>query len=165
MSFFSCPGARSNAAGALPAGSLASSSVMPFTVTFPVFLTVTVYVISSSTAAPVVFDAVFVTVSTGAPSSVVTFADAVPITSAPLGFLPVTVAVLLISPASTSPCVTTYVAVAVAVSPGAMLVTSSVPISTPSSASATVRPFIVTFPLRASAILFGFAALSSSVSP
>ena len=106
MSSFLAPGARSNAAGALPAGILASANVMPFTVTFPVFSTVTVYVMTSSLPTPLSGSALFVTLIAGAASTVVTVAEAVPVTSSFLGFLPFAVTVFRICPASTSACVT-----------------------------------------------------------
>ena len=82
-----------------------SLSVIPLSVTLPVFSTVIVYVTVSPTFT-LLFSEVFVTLIAGAASSVVTFAEAVPVTSASFGSLPVAVTVLSISPASTSACLT-----------------------------------------------------------
>ena len=66
-------GARSNASAFSPVSvTSVSLSVMPVTVALPVFVTTTVYVISSPTFASLVLDAVFVTVSSASTSSVLT---------------------------------------------------------------------------------------------
>ena len=53
----------------------------------------------------------------------------------------------VVLPGSTSDCFTTYVAVAVAVSPGAMDELSSAPSTIPGSLSVSVSPLTVTFPV------------------
>ena len=75
------------------------------------------------------------------------------VTSAFLGSLPIAVAVFVNVPASTFACVTTYVAVTVAVSPGAIVVLSSVPIVRPVIGSVTVSPLTVTLPVFSTVIV------------
>ena len=124
-----------------------SVSVRSFTVWFPVFVTVIVYVIVSPTATLASLSAFFVTVSAGFPFSVSTVQSSSSDTSLPCGSSPAAVALLSIFPASTSFWATVYVAVAVAVSSGASVVALSAPSVTPSSTSVSSSPLTVTLPM------------------
>ena len=124
------------------------------TVTLPLFSTVIVYVTVSPALTPLVLSAVLVTTRFGVPVSVVTFSESLPVTSTFLGSLPFTVAVLLISPASTSVCLTTYVAVAVAFSLGAIVVLSSVPSWMSLRGSVSTRLFTVALPVFSTVIVY-----------
>ena len=100
-----------------------------------------------------VLSAVLVTLIDGAGSSVVTVQVAVSSKAVSLGAVPVAVAVFTILPASTSDCLTTYVAVTVAVSPGAIVVLSRIFIAKSGSGSLTARPLTVTFPVFVTVIV------------
>ena len=71
------PGARLNASGASASAILASASVIPLTVTFPLFVTTTVYVTVAPATTPLVGFAVFVTSSPASTVSVYTVSLAV----------------------------------------------------------------------------------------
>ena len=68
-------------------------------------------------------------------------------TVAPIGGVPVTVAVLLMMPLSTSACVAMYVAEQVSVAPGASVLAGHVTALSPGNGSATTIPDRVTLPV------------------
>ena len=77
----------------------------------------------------------------------VTVAESVAVTAAPTGGVPVTVAVLVNDPASTSACVTVYDAVQVVDAPGAKVATGHTTADRPGSGSATATDESVTLPV------------------
>ena len=94
-----------------------------------------------------VLSAVLVTSIEADGSIVVTLHVAVPVTGPSLGSLPLAVTVFEIDPLSTSDCLTTYVAVAVAISPGAISVLSRFPGIKSGRGSLIARLLTVTFPV------------------
>ena len=119
----------------------------PVNVTFPVFVAVNVYVITSPTASNDAGSAVF---TRAMPGSCVpgTDSSSVPVTSGPVGGVPVAVAALSTDPASRSACVITYSAVQTSCSPGAS-VTGCAQSSAdrPGSGSVIDTPVSVTLPV------------------
>ena len=101
--------------------------------------------------------AVFVTVSSGDCTAVVLTVDGVELSVAPEGSVAVAVAVLETEPASRSACETEYVAVHVAVAPGAidetpagqlMADSAPEPVKTPSLTAAPVSVTLPVFVIR-----------------
>ena len=124
MQVVDSPGARvvtgQDATGAVPV----PVNVVSFTatldmVTFPVLVTRNEYVTVSPAAVIVDGVADFTTVSAGAAVTVTVAVEGGETTGPPFVSVPVTVAVFVIDPASTSACVAEYVAVQVTDAPGA----------------------------------------------
>jgi hypothetical protein len=92
----------------------------PCNVTFPVFVTTNEYVTPWPAADTLVGNTDFDTLNPGAAAAVNTTVDAADVSVAPDGSFAETVAVFDTDPASTSACVTRYVAVHVTCAPGAI---------------------------------------------
>ena len=147
------PGARSET-GQLTGPVLASLTPIPVRVTLPVFATRNVY----GTVEPTVLKCVptFLAIVTDGllASEMSVLSPAV--TEAPVGGSAVTDAVLVTCPASTSDCVTTYVAVQVVCPPGASVFSGQ--LTVPTSASSTTTFVSVTLPVFVTTKLYGISA-------
>ena len=137
------PGA-SCVAGHETVPTLASLTVTLVRVTFPVFVTRNVYGTDEPAVLPVGVPAVFFSVTLGVEAMSVVI-PSVAVTAGPLGGVAEVVAVLTTLPASTSDCVSGYVAVHVVAAPGASWVTGQVTV--PTRASVTPTLVSVTLPV------------------
>ena len=141
------PGARLAIVVQLSALKSVSLTVMFVNVTFPVFCTENVYVITSPTALTLVGFAVFVSIIDGVPVKVCV-SSSESVTFGPLGGVPVAVAVFVNVPASMLTWVRVYVPVKVVVSlaPGDRLAIGPALIVTPPIVSARVILVNMTLP-------------------
>ena len=156
------PGAR-DPVGHVTVPIVASVTATLVSVTLPVFVTRNEYGIVEPAVLPEAFPADFFSVIFGAEAiGVVTESESV--TAAPLGALAEAVAVLTTFPASTSACVSGYVAVQVVAALGASCVTGQVTV--PAFASATATVVSVTLPVLVTRNEYGIvepAALPDAV--
>ena len=147
------PGASVVTGHVAAASSCASLTVTPVTVTLPVLVTTKLYAIVLPAVLPLGVPAVLSTLSDAVAVIGVFVVSGGEVTAGPVGGVPVTVALLFTSPASTSACVIVCVPVHVVLAPGASVVTGHVAAAS-SCASLTVTPVTVTLPVLVTTKLY-----------
>ena len=142
----------SDATGQETTPTTGSEIAIALSVTLPVFVTTNVYGSVEPSVVPDSTPACLSTVTLGFDDTGVSV-ESVPVTAAPVGGVAETVAVFSTCPASTSACISVYVAVHVVVAFGASVVTGQV--TPPAFGSETVIAPSVTLPVFLTTKLYG----------